>query len=159
MEYGLTTSLRPTRDWQLHSRGLGLSTQDFETRFINRTDGKPPAAILALPVTAHTGLDDAGQCIARYPVFACVALNRDGLDDLLARGLATAENTHHTCENAREQARRLNEKSCTAYLNQYAGGELSKVRAWEKTDTGTMPAFRTGPGANIRDTAAALNKG
>ncbi len=159
MEYGPTTSLRLTHDWQFNSRGLSLSARDFETKLLNRTGGKPPAAILALPVMAHTGLGNSEQCIARYPVFAYVAVNRDGLDELLGRGLATVENTHHTCEDAREQARRLNEKSYTAYLNKYASGSLSKVHIWKKTDAGTMPAFHISPGANIQDTAATLNKG
>lgn len=148
MEYGLETTIRPTRDWQLNSRSL--SFRDFETRLVNRTNGNPPSAVVTLPVTAHQGLDASGSKIVQYPVFAYVAVDQCGLADLLKRGIATTHNTHQTCDDARQQAESLNEASHSAYLCKHGRGELGKVTSWEKIDAGTMQGFYAGPAANAK---------
>lgn len=150
MEYGPETPLRPTRDWQMNSRGSPLKASDFETRVLIRTRGKPLSGVLVLPVASFTGHGSAGQTVAVYPVFAAVVVDRDSLRTLISKGLATSENMFQTMSDAREQAETMNRNVYKAYQDHYESAALTAVRSWARADTDATPVVRIEAAANSR---------
>jgi hypothetical protein len=158
MEYGLGKTISPTRDWQFNCRGHGLRTADFETKLLNRTNGNSLSAVLVLPVAAYRGTDGTGERVAEYPVFAAVAIDRDGLEEMMRRGVVTVENIYQTLSDASAEVTALNRLSQKAHDDHYDAGRLTTVQTWDKVDTDATPSIKTGPAANSQTAPATKSR-
>lgn len=129
---GSNTIHNLSQAWSNESRGARLTSGDFDTKTQIRTGQNPVEAILVQSVATQTGRN-GDQIIARYPLYAAIAVDRQTLEDLEARGLASQR--HNTLSEATREAATLNQASETAYLNDYQSGALTHVQTWERTAT------------------------
>lgn len=137
--------------WSSESRGARLTSSDFETKTKIRTGPNPVEAILVLPVAVHVAKQSeagAERVIAEYPLYAAIAVDRQKLEMLDARG--QAGNRYTTLSEATGVAAALNRDSENAYLNDYQSGQLSGIRSWQKTlcDNGLDGGISLTPAAN-----------
>ena len=137
--------------WSNESRGPRLHSADFETKTMIRTQGNPVEAIVVMPVAVQTGLSGDG-IVARYPVYAAVAVDRAHLDTITQNGLGS--DRHTTLSEAAIRAGTLNAQSENAYLNDYQSGALARITQWEKTD----PAVSGEIGIPLRPAANVSSK-
>lgn len=140
MQYGLTTDISPTRDWQFNCRGSRLVADDFDTKLLIRTGDQPLCAVLVLAVAALNGQNSSGQRVVSYPLFAAVAVDRQTLSQLLDRGRVTPENTFQTMSEAKIQAETINAKTYRSHQDSYELATLSAVHAWSKVDSTDISA-------------------